>query len=79
MITAFGARPPQYKNILELDRMIKDIDIPDYLRSDPAHSHETVTKLVVRRWIILSNTEWSTYTYTFLVDWCRTDVHIKPS
>lgn len=59
MVKAFGARPPHYRTILELDSMIRDIDIPDYLRSDPAQSHASPTRLVVRRWIILSNTEWS--------------------
>lgn len=62
MNKGFAARPPHYKTILEVDRMIRELDTPDHLRPEPVQDHGVSTKLVVRRWIVLSNTEWSAST-----------------
>lgn len=59
MATAFTSRPPPYAAILDLDRKLRDFDVPPYLRLQWTGQESSDSLLWVKRWVVLSNKEWA--------------------
>jgi hypothetical protein len=66
MTTAFGAKMPPYPTILDLDRRIRDLPVPVYLRPACESCPSTIPEseespeLHMQRWWVLSSKEAST-------------------
>ena len=58
MATAFTSRPPPYAAILDLDRKLRDFNVPPYLRLQWTGQESSDSLLWVKRWVVLSNKEW---------------------
>jgi hypothetical protein len=64
MATAFTSRPPPYAAILDLDRKLRDFDVPPYLRLQWTGQESSDSLLWVKRWVVLSNKEWGKHSLT---------------
>ncbi|KIY50011.1 hypothetical protein FISHEDRAFT_9107, partial [Fistulina hepatica ATCC 64428] len=58
MAIAFGAKPPPYSAILDVDRQIRDFAVPEHLKmTSPASVQNAPTHVKLQRWIALASKE----------------------
>ena len=58
MAIAFTSRPPPYAAVLDLDRKLRDFDVPAHLRIQWTGQESCDNLLWIKRWVVLSNKEW---------------------
>jgi hypothetical protein len=59
MTTTITSRPPPYAAILDLDRKLRDFDVPAHLKLQWTGQMSSDSLFWIRRWVVLSNKEWS--------------------
>ncbi|KAH9957554.1 fungal-specific transcription factor domain-containing protein [Lactifluus volemus] len=59
MATAFTSRPPPYAAILDLDRKLRDFDVPAHLKLQWTGQMSSDSLFWIKRWVVLSNKEWA--------------------
>ena len=58
MAIAFTSRPPPYAAVLDLDRKLRDFNVPSHLRLQWTGQEPWDNLLWIKRWVVLSNKEW---------------------
>jgi hypothetical protein len=58
MATAFTSRLPPYAAILDLDRKLRDFDLPAHLKLQWTGQMSSDSLFWIKRWVVLSNKEW---------------------